>query len=268
MVPMRPINMCAGCPHRATFWAVKSAIKLDGRDGFMCGDIGCYSMAFAAPGFYQSRTMHAMGSGTGVASGMGNLKQFGFDQPVLAVCGDSTFFHSVMPALVRGIYNKSNFTLVVVDNSATAMTGFQPHPGTGELATGDPGVVVDIEAVCKAMGATVEVCDPYNLEAATQVLLRMMNSDSGTKVIIMRHMCQLVRTKRKIPNDYIMHVDPEKCLADSCGCNNLCTRLFGCPGLMLDKESNKTKIDDALCVGCGLCTDICPAGAIIREEVK
>ena len=268
IVPGRPINMCSGCPHRATFWAVKSAIKLDGRDGFMCGDIGCYSMAFAAPGFYQSRTMHAMGSGTGVASGLGNLKQFGFDQPVLAISGDSTFFHSVMPPLVNGVYNDANFTLVVVDNSATAMTGFQPHPGTGQLATGEPATKVDIEAICKAMGATVEVCDPFDLETATKTLLRMMKTESGTKVVIMRHMCQLVKTKRKIPNQYKMHVDPEKCLSDTCGCNNLCTRLFGCPGLMLDKKTNKAKIDEALCVGCGLCTDVCPAGAIIREEVN
>ena len=268
MVPARPINMCPGCPHRATFWAVKTALQLDGRDGFLCGDIGCYSMGFAGPGFFQSRTMHAMGSGAGVASGLGKLEQFGFDQPVLAICGDSTFFHAVMPALVNGVYNKSNYTLLVVDNSATAMTGFQPHPGTGKLANGDPAPVIDIESVCKAMGAHVEVCDPFDLEAATRILLDMMKTESGTKVIIFKHMCQLVRTRQKLPNLYKVRVDPEKCLSDQCGCNNLCTRLFGCPGLMLDKETNKAKIDEALCVGCGLCTDICPAGAIIREEVN
>ncbi|MCF8049667.1 MAG: 4Fe-4S binding protein [Desulfobacterales bacterium] len=268
VVPARPINMCPGCPHRATFWAVKTALKLDGRNGFLCGDIGCYSMGFAGPGFFQSRTMHAMGSGAGVASGLGNLVQFGFDQPVLAMCGDSTFFHAVMPALVNGVYNKSNFTLLVVDNSATAMTGFQPHPGTGKLANGDTAPTVDIEAVCKAAGATVEVCDPFDLRNATQILLRMMKTEIGTNVVIMKHMCQLVMTREKIPNQYKMRVDPDKCLSDECGCNNLCTRLFGCPGLMLDKETNKARIDEALCVGCGLCTDVCPAGAIIREEVK
>ena len=267
MVPARPINMCPGCPHRATFWAVKTALQLDGRNGFLCGDIGCYSMGFAGPGFFQSRTMHAMGSGTGVASGLGSLKQFGFDQPVLAVCGDSTFFHAVMPALVNGVYNKSNFTLLVLDNSATAMTGFQPHPGTGQLANGDPATAIDIQAICEAIGATVEVCDPFDVHDTTQTLLKMMQSESGTKVVIMKHICQLVRTRRKMPNQYKIHVDPDKCLSDGCGCNNLCTRLFGCPGLMLDKQTNKAKIDEALCVGCGLCTDVCPAGAIIREEV-
>ncbi len=265
LVPHRPINMCPGCPHRATFWALKQAITLDGRNGFLCGDVGCYSMGFSEPGFFQSRTMHAMGSGAGVASGMGKLKQFGFDQPVLAICGDSTFFHAAMPALVNGVYNNSDFTLLVVDNSATAMTGFQPHPGTGQLATGDPATVVSIEAVCKAMGAFVEVCDPFDLHKTTDALLKMMKKEGGTKVIVMRHMCQLVKDKRRIAREYKMHVDPSRCLADNCGCNRLCTRLFGCSGLMVDNESGKAVIDEALCAGCGLCSSICPANAIIKE---
>jgi indolepyruvate ferredoxin oxidoreductase alpha subunit len=268
LVPHRPINMCAGCPHRATFWAIKNAIKLDGRNGFVCSDIGCYSMAFASPGFFQARTMHAMGSGAGVANGFGNLKQFGFDQPVLAVAGDSTFYHAVLPALVNGVYNKSNFTLLILDNSATAMTGFQPHPGTGELATGEPAPVVDMEALCRSVGAEVRVCDPFDLEDTTQTLLDMMERKAGARVIIMRHMCQLVKAKRKMPQKYTMYVDPEKCLGDSCGCDRLCTRIFGCPGLIWDSEAGKAAIDEALCVGCGLCADICPSGAIVREEVS
>jgi len=266
LVPSRPINMCAGCAHRATFWAIKRALKLDGRDGLVTGDIGCYSMAFAGPGFFQARTMHAMGSGAGVANGLGSLKQFGFDQPVLAVTGDSTFYHAVMPALANGVYNNSNFILLILDNSATAMTGFQPHPGTGQLATGDPAPVVDMDAICQAMGAHVEVCDPFDLEDTTETLLRMMKEDSGARVIIMRHMCQLVKVKRKMPAKYKMHVDPERCLGDTCGCDRLCTRIFGCPGLMWDTETGRAAIDEALCVGCGLCADICPADAIIREE--
>ncbi len=266
IVPDRPINMCVGCPHRATFWAVKKALQLDGRKGFVCGDIGCYAMSFAAPGFFQSRTMHAMGSGAGVANGLGNLKQFGFDQPVLAVTGDSTFYHAVLPALVNGVYNNSNFILLILDNSATAMTGFQPHPGTGLLATGDPAEVVDMEAICRAVGAEVEVCDPFDLENTARTLLNMMRKDSGTRVIIMRHMCQLVKSRRKIPNKYKMDVDTERCLGNTCGCDNLCTRVFGCPGLIEDKETGKAAIDEALCVGCGLCADICPAVAIMREE--
>ena len=266
-VPLRPINVCAGCPHRATFWAVKNALQLDGRSGFVCGDIGCYSLGFGGPGFFQARTMHAMGSGVGVANGLGNLRNFGFDQPVLAMAGDSTFFHATLPAFVNGVYNKSSFVLLILDNSATAMTGFQPHPGTGELATGDPTAVVDIEAVCRAIGARVEVCDPFDLEHTTHTLLRMMDDGTGVRVIIMRHMCQLLKAKKGIPRRYKMHVDTTKCLWDSCGCDRLCNRIFGCPGLMWNTETGKADIDEALCVGCGLCTDICPAHGIVREEV-
>lgn len=268
LVPARPINMCAGCPHRATFWAVKNAIARDGRNGFVCGDIGCYSMAFAAPGFYQARTMHAMGSGIGMANGFGSLGDYGFDQPVLAVSGDSTFYHAALPALVNGIYNQSNFTLLILDNSATAMTGFQPHPGTGMLATGAPAPIVDMEGLCRSLGAEVRVCDPFDLEETTDAILAMMQKKSGARVIIMRHICQLLKAKRKIPGECKMRVDDEKCLGDSCGCDQLCTRIFGCPGLMWDGAAKKAVIDEAICVGCGLCADICPAGAIIREEAR
>ncbi|HEX7372898.1 MAG TPA: thiamine pyrophosphate-dependent enzyme, partial [Thermodesulfobacteriota bacterium] len=138
LVPNRDLGFCAGCPHRATFWAIKNALKLDGRGGFVTGDIGCYSLGLGPAGFFQLKTMHAMGSGTGLAAGFGQLKPFGFNQPVLSVCGDSTFFHAAIPALISGVYNQSNFVMVVLDNSATAMTGFQPHAGTGETATGSP----------------------------------------------------------------------------------------------------------------------------------
>ena len=149
LVPNRDLGFCAGCPHRATFWAIKTALKLDGRGGFVTGDIGCYSIGLGPAGFYQLKTMHAMGSGTGIATGLGQLQKFGFDQPVLSVCGDSTFFHAAIPALINGVYNKSNFVMVVLDNSATAMTGFQPHAGTGETATGSPAPTIDIEKLCQ-----------------------------------------------------------------------------------------------------------------------
>ncbi|TRZ96338.1 MAG: indolepyruvate ferredoxin oxidoreductase [Dehalococcoidia bacterium] len=263
-VPERSMTFCAGCPHRATFWAIKNALKLDGRDGIVTGDIGCYSLALGPAGFFQVRTMHCMGAGAGIANGLGKLGQFGFNQPVLAVCGDSTFFHATIPALINGIYNQSNFILVILDNNATAMTGFQPHPGTGMTAMGEPTKVVSMEALCRSLGARVEICDPFDLESTTATLLEMMAEGGGAKVAIMRRECELVRGKKEKP-PYKVHVDPDKCIGEACGCDRLCTRVFLCPGLVWDKKVGKSKIDEVICTGCGVCTDICPQGAIIKE---
>ena len=265
-VPARALNLCPGCPHRATFWAVKNALQLDGRDGFICGDIGCYALGFAAGGYYQSRTMHAMGSGAGVANGLGNLRQFGFEQPVIAMCGDSTFFHATIPALINGVYNKSNFILLILDNSATAMTGFQPHPGTGMTGTGEPAISINMEALCHSLGAHVEVCDPFDLKNTTATLLRLMTEEGGTNVVIMRRECEMVRAKREKKFPYVVHVDLDICIGEACGCDRVCTRVLQCPGLIWDKQAGKSKIDEAVCTGCGLCVDICPEGAIIKKQ--
>ena len=264
-IPGRSLNLCPGCPHRATFWAIKNALQLDGRNGFVCGDIGCYALGFAAGGYYQSRTMHAMGSGAGVANGLGNLSRFGFEQPVIAVCGDSTFFHATIPALINGIYNKSNFILLILDNSATAMTGFQPHPGTGMTGTGESAIPIDMEALCRSLGVHVEVCDPFELENTTTILLKLMAKAGGAKVVIVRRECEMVRAKREKRFPYVIHVDPDICIGEACGCNRVCTRVFQCPGLIWDKAEGKSKIDEAVCTGCGLCVEICPEGAIVKK---
>jgi len=265
LVPNRDLGFCPGCPHRATFWAIKAALKLDGRGGFVTGDIGCYSLGLGPAGFFQLKTMHAMGSGAGLATGFGQLHKFGFDQPVLSVCGDSTFFHAAIPALINGVYNQSNFVLVVLDNSATAMTGFQPHAGTGETATGSAAPIVDIEKLCSALGLRVETCDPFDIKDTTDKILDLINDKGGVRVLISRRKCALVEAKEE-KAAYKVYVDPEKCLGESCGCARLCTRIFKCPGLIWNKEKGKSQIDEAICTGCGVCADICPESAILREE--
>jgi len=260
----RVVGFCAGCPHRATFWSVKNALKLDGRSGFVTGDIGCYTMALGPAGYFQLKTVQAMGSGTGLASGFGKLGAMGFKQPVVAVCGDSTFFHAAIPALINGVYNRSNFTMLILDNSATAMTGFQPHPGTGTNAMGEPTAAVDIEALCRALGVRVEVTDPFDLQGTTEKLLDLMADEGGVRVLISRRKCALVRARQE-KAAYRMRVDSERCLGESCGCNRLCTRVFQCPGLAWDSASGAARIDEVVCSGCGVCADICPASAIIRE---
>jgi len=264
LVPERNIGFCAGCPHRATYWAIKNALALDGRNGFVLGDIGCYSLGMGPSGFKQMKTLHSMGSGTGLACGFGQLNRFGFEQPVLAVCGDSTFYHAVMPALTNAKYNGANFLLLILDNSATAMTGFQPHPGTGLSATEHETPVLDLVAICETLGAHVEVTDPFNLEKTTNVILRLLEKEKGVKVLILRRECALVRSKKQ-KKLYQMGIDSERCIGQSCGCNRLCTRIFKCPGLIWDPNSGKACIDEAICTGCGICADICPESAIQKE---
>jgi len=262
----RLLTFCPGCPHRASFWAIKDALAMDGRHGFVTGDIGCYSMALGPAGFFQTRTHQCMGAGAGLANGFGQLHRFGFDQPVVSVVGDSTFYHSIIPALVNGVHNHSDFTLVILDNGATAMTGFQPHPGTELTAMGEPAAQISMENICRAIGARVEICDPFDLKNTTRTMLDLIEQKEGAKVAIMRRTCELVRQKKE-EKPYKMKIDPDKCLGEDCGCNRLCTRVFRCPGLIWDPVLGKTRIDEVICNECGVCADICPEGAITREAV-
>jgi indolepyruvate ferredoxin oxidoreductase, alpha subunit len=264
--PFRAMTFCPGCPHRASYWLINSALKQDNRHGFVCGDIGCYTMGVIGCGFNTLKTSHAMGSGTGVASGFGKLNRFGFDQPVMAICGDSTFFHAVMPAMVNAVHNKANMILVVVDNSGTAMTGFQPHPGSLTDAGGGPLPALDIGRICEAMGVKVVIADPFEMEGTEKTLLDLLDDEGGVRVLILRQACALSPGK-KGKRLFDMTVDEPICLAEDCGCNRLCTRVFGCPGLIWDPEAKKTRIDEVICVGCGVCAAICPTGAIIKKEV-
>lgn len=261
----RPPVYCPGCPHRASFWAVKNVIRLDGTEGFMTGDIGCYAMDRYYGGQRLTRTQSAMGGGSGLAAGFGMLEQFGFDQSVVTACGDSTFFHAAIPAIINAVHHKANATFVVLDNSATAMTGFQPHPGTLLDAMGDPAVPLDIEKVCRSLGCTVEVADPFDLEDTQQKLWSLI-SQEGAKVMILRRQCGLLAFRAEGPQ-YRVWVEEEKCFGTECGCDRYCTRIFKCPALIWDKIVHKARVDEALCTGCGFCANICPQGAIIREKI-
>ncbi|MBT7715236.1 MAG: 4Fe-4S binding protein [Deltaproteobacteria bacterium] len=264
--PVRDLTFCPGCPHRASFWNIRNVLKKDNREGFVCGDIGCYSMAMLPTGFSTTKTMHAMGSGTGVASGFGQLARFGMDQPILSVCGDSTFFHAVMPALVNAVHHKSDITLIVLDNSGTAMTGFQPHPGLDVDAQGGEALKIDIRSICESMGATVQEADPFDFESTQSALFDMLQIKSGVKVLILKQSCALSPEKKQSKR-YEMSVAASGCLGENCGCNRLCTRIFRCPGLVWDKVNGISKIDEAICTGCGVCESICPVGAIEKREV-
>ena len=265
-IPPREISFCPGCPHRASFFSINMVLALDNRRGFTCGDIGCYSMGMLPGGFSTLKTLHSMGSGSGLASGFGKLGRFGMNQPVVAVCGDSTFFHSAMPPLVNAIHNKTACTLVILDNSGTAMTGFQPHPGLPVDTIGNQVPSIDIEKVCRAMGALTRTCDPFDLETTQQYLLDCINDPEGVKVLILKQACALSPQKRHT-RSFEVKVDKELCIGDACGCNRICTRIFSCPGLIWDGESLRAEINEVLCVGCGVCASICPSNAIVLKEI-
>jgi indolepyruvate ferredoxin oxidoreductase alpha subunit len=216
-------------------------------------------------GFNTVKTIHAMGSGSGLASGFGHLGTFGMEQPVLSVCGDSTFFHAVLPALANAVHTQSNAIFLVLDNSGTAMTGFQPHPGNPVNATGQIAQALDIVQVCRGMGATVQVCDPFDLQETQNELLKTLEAPPGVKVLVLRQTCALSPEKKSKKN-FDVSVDVQSCLGESCGCNRLCTRAFRCPALVWDQESGKAKVDTVLCAGCGVCASVCPKGAIQKKE--
>ncbi len=264
--PDRALTFCPGCPHRASFWSIHNALSIDNREGFMCGDIGCYSLAAGPSGFQTLKTLHAMGCGTGLASGFGSLEAFGMDQPTVSVCGDSTFFHAVMPALVNAIHNRANITLVILDNSGTAMTGFQAHPGLKVNACGEDVPAIDIQKLCEAMGAKVRVVDPFDVELTQKTLLETLADDEGVKVVILRQICAL-SPEKKGRKMFDVSVNEKICIGESCGCNRLCTRVLKCPGLIWDNEKKSAAIDEVICAGCGFCASICPSGAIEKREV-
>ncbi len=261
-VPNREMAFCAGCPHRASFWALKSALAVDGREGVVLGDIGCYSLALRRTGWSLPRTMHAMGSGVGIASGLGKLDRFGFDQPVVAVCGDSTFYHSAISGLINARYNKSNFLLMVLDNSTTAMTGHQPHPGLGRNAMEDEVGQIPIEKMAAGLDIPVHVEDPYDVASTTEKIFELLNSE-GTNILVLRRTCALVTAKETTrPRVY---VDQEVCIGDSCGCNRFCSRTYSCPASIWDNEKGIAAIDDVVCNRCQVCVSLCPRGAIKVE---
>ena len=245
-LPVRPPVLCAGCPHRASFYAVKAAMR--GKKTIYCGDIGCYTLGNAAP-LDMCDTCLCMGAGIGIAQGVGHIEP---DTRCFAFVGDSTFFASGITGTVNAFYNQADMTLIVLDNSTTAMTGHQPHPGTGRTVMGQVVEKVSIERVLRAIGLTVvETVDPLDHALSVETVKRVAE-EPGVKAIIFRSPCIAV-TKPKGRS----HVDPDKCI----GCGK-CIRELGCPALILGEDGKKAKIDTSVCTGCTLCEQLCPVKAI------
>ena len=249
-LPLRPPVLCAGCPHRASFYAVKKAMQ--GKKTLFCGDIGCYTLGNARP-LDMVDTCLCMGAGINIAQGVTHVEP---DTAAFAFVGDSTFFASGITGVVNAFYNQANMTLVVLDNSTTAMTGHQPHPGTGRTMMGQVVEKVSIERVLLAIGLTVvETVDPLDHEAAVKTVRRVAD-EPGVKAIIFRSPC-VVLAKPQARSA----VDAEKCI----GCQR-CVRELGCPALVPDAATGKVRIDATQCTGCTLCEQICPTHAISGGE--
>jgi indolepyruvate ferredoxin oxidoreductase alpha subunit len=264
LVP-RELSFCQGCPHRASFYAVKTALELDGRDGFLVGDIGCYGMAAGTTGFQQIKALHCMGSGMGNACGFGRLKEFGFEQPVVAVAGDSTFFHAGLPALADAVHHRADAVFVILDNAVTAMTGFQVNPATpAAVAEGKQALM--IEEAARGLGAEAVVLDPVaDVNVAVEALLGAIEA-GGVHVLVFRHGCATFFQKRiDRSRRSRVWVDTERCFGDQCGCNRFCSRILSCPAILFDPETGVARIDEQVCTGCGLCVQVCPRGAILLE---
>lgn len=243
-LPVRPPVLCAGCPHRASFYAVKTAMK--GRKTIFCGDIGCYTLGNAMP-LDMVDTCLCMGAGLGIAQGVGHMEP---DTCCFAFVGDSTFFASAITGVVNAVYNQARMTLIVLDNSTTAMTGHQPHPGTGRTMMGEVVQKINIEAVLKGIGLTVvETVDPFNHDASVECVKRVAD-EPGVKAIIFKSPCIAVTKPAGR-----MYVNAEKCI----NCRK-CIRELGCPALVISEE--RVCIDPSLCTGCSLCAQLCPADAI------
>jgi indolepyruvate ferredoxin oxidoreductase, alpha subunit len=262
-LPPRDISFCQGCPHRASFWAIKTALALDGRDGFVAGDIGCYGLAAGPTGYSLLKTLHCMGAGIGEASGFGVLRDLGFTQPVVAVAGDSTFYHACIPALINARVQDADLVFVILDNSTTAMTGFQPDPGSPCTPADPDKWQIPAEDVCRALGVDTTVVDPVeDVGLALRTVYEGLQR-GGVHAVVMRSVCATFHKKSSKASGVSLVVDPGLCQGEACGCDRFCTRVLGCVGNRWDAVAGKAYIEADFCNGCGLCAQLCPRGAIV-----
>jgi indolepyruvate ferredoxin oxidoreductase alpha subunit len=246
-LPNRAPVLCAGCPHRASFYAVKCATA--GKKAVYCGDIGCYTLGNAKP-LETTDTCLCMGGGVTVAQG---IKAANPDTDVFAFIGDSTFFASGMTGVANAVYNKHNITICVLDNRTTAMTGGQPHPGTGFTMMNTETKQIDIAGVLRALGVECVIeCNPFDPPAAIETVKKATAFD-GVSAIVFKAPCIAVSKK---PCTYE--------ITDCIGCKR-CINEIGCPAISF--ADGKAVIDSAMCYGCGICETVCRPGRIHKREL-
>ena len=260
-LPPRPPLLCAGCPHRATYYAIKAATR---GKAIYPSDIGCYTLSIAPP-LETADILFDMGSSITTACGLAEVT----DQDIVATIGDSTFFASGLPGIVNAVYNQHRICVVVLDNRTTAMTGHQPHPGTGVTGMQKEVPPLDIEEVCKGLGVKyVKTVEPFEsiagLVAEVREMVAWTRENHSPAVLVSREACALLtaadrRRAGEFPPKY--YVDSEVC--NSC---KRCLNRLSCPAMYMDQETEQAVIDETQCNLCGTCVSVCPQGAIKQED--
>ena len=257
-LPVRPPVLCAGCPHRGAFYAVKQAMK--GKKTVYCGDIGCYTLGNAMP-LDMTDTCLCMGADITMAQGFYHNEP---DRYCFSFIGDSTFFASGITGVVNAVYNQSHQTICILDNSTTAMTGHQPHPGTGMTMMGEIVEKISIEKILEGIGVSPIIqVNPFDQKAAVDAV-KTASEAPGVSAIIFKAPCIAIAQKVGWEKPHALTVDTAKCI----GCRK-CINELGCPALSVVSTSSTTangkklvEIDKSLCTGCSLCSQVCPTGAI------
>ena len=256
-LPVRPPVLCAGCPHRGAFYAVKQAMK--GKKTVYCGDIGCYTLGNAMP-IDMTDTCLCMGADITMAQGFYHNEP---DRYCFSFIGDSTFFASGITGVVNAVYNQAKQTICILDNSTTAMTGHQPHPGTGMTMMGEIVEKISIEKILNAIGVKpVITVNPFDQKAAVEAV-QQASETPGVSAIIFKAPCIAIAQKVGWEKPHALTVDNSKCI----GCRK-CINELGCPALSVsftenDKGKQLVEIDKSLCTGCSLCKQVCPVKAIV-----
>jgi indolepyruvate ferredoxin oxidoreductase alpha subunit len=251
ILPIRKPTFCAGCPHRGTMWSVQQAMK--GINYVVNNDIGCYSMLLLEP-YSMTDSLLDMGASQGLSGGMQHV----LEDKVISFLGDSTFFHASLPGLVNAVHNQHDYTVVVLDNSVTAMTGQQPNPGSDFGA--NQVTEIDIEAVVKGIGVkNVLVIDAFDPKPNVNKIKELIEK-KGVSVIISKGPCALYNDRKKRRNK--IPIIPNKVNEQECKTIYACIREFYCPAIEIDMNTRQTKISEELCNGCGNCAKLCPQTAI------
>ncbi len=256
VAPSRPPALCPGCPHRATYYAIKQVAP---KDTIYPTDIGCYTLGKAPP-LFMADLLLCMGSNAGTACGL----SVSTNQKIISFMGDSTFFHSGIPPIINAVHHDHDVVITVLDNRTTAMTGHQPHPGTETDGMGNPAKSIRVEDVAKGCGVDhIEVVNPNVISKTAEAFKRALDH-KGPSVVVSKAPCILLANRDKRKSGKKVHgfmVNQEKCTA----CKT-CIDAFGCPAFYED-DAGTIHIDEQQCNGCGNCVQVCPAHAIkVRKE--